>query len=163
MCSGVLKYYSNESSNNPPHCSFSHVDHDWSHYIDYVVTQLEGNTNKGSSERREHLLREKLKEVTSCNIRAKEFLDSGAQVKQFDIIHTNLCLETACESKAEFCHCITKLGDLLKPRGYLVCLTAKGGAWYTCAGGGDKLFQLKMEEEDILKAVTQSGEPVFLA
>ena len=36
-------------------------------------------------------------------------------------------------------------------------LTAKGGAWYTCAGAGSKLFQLKMYEEDIVKAVKDAG------
>lgn len=129
--------------------------HDWSKYIKYVVRDLEGESSEDAEEKREQELRDKITEITSCNIRAESFLDS--QVKQFDVIHTNLCLEIACESMEEFSKCLAKLGELLKPGGYFVMLTAKGGRWYTCAGAGDKLFQLKMEEKDILEAVKLSG------
>lgn len=123
-----------------------------------MLTALEGNSEEGSFETREKEVREKIREVITCNIRSDEFIDPGAQFSTFDIIHTNLCLEIACESKTEFNKCIATLGHLLKPGGYLVCLTAKGGAWYTCAGAGAKLFQLVMEEEDIVKAFTESGD-----
>ena len=119
---------------------------------------MEGNTAEGALETRQRDLRGKIKEVVSCNIRSDEFLSSEAQFTSFDVIHTNLCLEIASESKAEFNRCIRTLGTLLKPGGFLVCLTAKGGAWYTCAGAGDKFFQLNMTGEDILGAITESGE-----
>ena len=127
--------------------------HDWMQYIKYVVTQLEGSAD--SIERRTQDIRSRIEHVISCNIRSENFIDASSH---YDFIHTNLCLEIACESKSEFSMCISKLGTLLAPGGYLVCLTAKGGAWYTCAGAGKKLFQLKMEEEDILKAFEESGE-----
>ena len=122
------------------------------------MTELEGDTAEDAVKARTRELREKIREVISCNIRSNEFLDANAQCTSFDIIHTNLCLEIACETKAEFNKCISTLGTLLKPGGYLVCLTAKGGAWYTCAGAGNKLFQLKMEKEDIAQAFKESGE-----
>ncbi len=131
--------------------------HDWSSYIRYVVRDLEGDTAEDAEQRREQELREKITDITSCNIRAESFLDAKTETSKFDVVHTNLCLEIACESYEEFCKCLGKLGDLLKPGGYFVMLTAKGGAWYTCAGAGSKLFQLKLEEEDILKAVELSG------
>jgi hypothetical protein len=137
---------------------FSYAAHDWSEYFKYVLTVLEGNTAVGTLDSRQQELRGKIKEVIACNIRSDEFLDSKAQFSTFDVIHTNLCLEIASESKEEFNRCIHTLGTMLKPGGYLVCLTAKGGAWYTCAGAGGKLFQLKMEEEDIIEAFTESGE-----
>ena len=131
--------------------------HDWSNYIKYVVRDLEGDLAESTEQRREHELREKIADVTPCNIRAESFLDSKTEVSQFDVVHTNLCLEIACETQEEFCKCLGKLGDLLKPGGYFVMLTAKGGRWYTCAGAGDKLFQLKLEEADIVEAVKMSG------
>lgn len=123
-----------------------------------MVTELEGNLDKLAPENRQQQMREKIKEIIPCNIRADDLLGSQTQFSQFDIIHTNLCLEVACESKDEFSHCVAKLGALLKPGGYLLVLTAKGGAWYTCAGAGSKLFQLKIEEEDIRRAIADSGE-----
>lgn len=123
-----------------------------------MVTELEQNTGQDSPANREKELKGKITEVIPCNIREDDFLGSATRFSKFDIIHTNLCLEIACESKEEFNHCLNKLGSLLKPGGYLVVLTAKGGAWYTCAGAGSKLFQLKMEEADIIEAVRQSGE-----
>lgn len=129
--------------------------HDWTQYIKYVVTQLEGSaTDDDSIEKRAQNIRNRIQHIVSCNIRSENFIDASSH---YDFIHTNLCLEIACETKNEFNRCISKLGTLLTPGGFLVCLTAKGGAWYTCAGAGKKLFQLKMEEEDILKAFEESA------
>ena len=135
-----------------------YIAHDWSKYIDYVVSVLEGNTDEKASAIREQLLQGKILDIVKCNIRSDELLDGKSQFTEFDIIHTNLCLEIACKTKEEFDSCIASLGKLLRPGGYLVCLTAKGGAWYTCAGSGKKLFQLKMEEEDVIGAFKKSGK-----
>lgn len=131
--------------------------HDWSKYINYVVTELEKNTTEGAAAERELEMREKIREIIPCNIRSDNFIDSKSQTSNFDIIHTNLCLEIACETTDEFSLCVSELGKRLKSGGYLICLTAKGGAWYTCAGAGSKLFQLVMDEEKILKAFDGSG------
>jgi len=133
------------------------LDHEWSEYVKYVVTELESKPDNGITAQRQELLRGKIKEVIPCNIRDNSILGERT-IEKFDIVQTNLCLEVACESKEEFTKCVGGLKTLLKPGGYLVFLTAKGGSWYTCAGSGCKLHQLKMEEEDILEAVKQSGK-----
>ncbi len=121
------------------------------------MEELEKNPAADLTVQRQELLRGKLKEVIPCNIRDKTIL-GDREIKLYDIIQTNLCLEIASESKEEFSRCIANLKDFLKPGGYLVCLTAKGGSWYTCAGSGCKFHQLKMEEEDILWTIRKSGE-----
>lgn len=140
------------------HPTYTKLGHNWSPYFKYVVTELEKN-NMGNNavEEREDELRQKIREIIPCNIKAEHILES-TKFAPFDIVQTNLCLEAACESKEEFTECLRGLKDLLRPGGYVVCLTAKGGSWYTCAGAGNKLHQLKMEEEDILQAFKDAGK-----
>ena len=121
------------------------------------MTELESKPDNGVTTQRQELLRDKIKEVIPCNIRDSNILGER-MIEKFDVIHTNLCLEVACESKEEFAKCVDGLKAMLKPGGYLVFLTAKGGSWYTCAGSGCMLHQLKMEEDDILECVKQSGK-----
>lgn len=101
-------------------------------------------------------LRNKIDEIVSCDVKSEEML--GANQKQFDIVHTNLCLEIVCETARDFTSALSNLRKLIKPGGYLVCLTAKEGAWYTCAGTGTRLHQLFLNEAVILKAFKDAGE-----
>ena len=119
---------------------------------------MEGDTAEGALEKREEVLRQKITEIIPCNLRNSGSIVPETKFSSFDIVQTNLCLEIACDSVDEFKKTVCKLGKLLKPGGYLLCLTAKGGAWYTCAGGGDKMHQLKMAEEDILTAFKEASE-----
>ena len=73
------------------------------------------------------------------------------------MIHTNLCIEIVCETLGDFTKTIAKLRRYLKPNGYIVCLTAKGGSWYTCAGTGERFHQLHMNEMDIVTAFENAG------
>ena len=131
--------------------------HEWTPYFKYVITDLEKNADSSiTTGERQEQLREKMQEVISCNIRDDQILDEN-KIGLFDVIHTNLCLEIASESREEFAKSLAGLKKVLKPGGYVVCLTAKGGSWYTCAGSGCKLHQLKMEEKDIIWAFREAG------
>ena len=122
-----------------------------------MVTELEKNCSNGVTEKREDELRQKIREIIPCNIRNENVIESTRFVP-FDIIQSNLCLEIACESKDEFTKCLRSLKGLLRSGGYVVTLTAKGGSWYTCAGAGQKLHQLKMEEGDLIQAFKEAGQ-----
>ena len=101
-------------------------------------------------------LRNKIEEIVLCDVKAEDML--GPYQKPFDVVHTNLCLEIVCETPTNFINALSNLRKLVKPGGYLLCLTAKEGSWYTCAGFGTKLHQLFLNESEILKAFGSAGK-----
>ena len=133
------------------------LGHNWTPYFKYVIEELEKNDGQGAVESREKEMRQKIDEVIPCNIREETILESTKFVP-FDIIQTNLCFEAVCETMEEFGQNLRKLKDLLKPGGYVLCLTSRGGSWYTCAGGGTKFHMLKIDEKDLIQAFKDSGE-----
>ena len=132
------------------------VGHDWSPYIRHVVSTLEGNKDPEAVDQRTKDLRIKIDDVISCDVKSEDML--GPNHESFDVVHTNLCLEIVCETAVDFTSALSNLRKLLKPGGYLLCLTAKEGSWYTCAGNGTKYHQLFLNESEILKAFTGAGE-----
>ena len=101
-------------------------------------------------------LRNKIEEIVLCDVMSEDML--GPYQKLFDIVHTNLCLEAVCETAADFIDALSNLRKLVRPGGYLLCLTAKEGSWYTFAGFGTKLHQLFLNESEILKAFDDAGK-----
>ena len=130
--------------------------HDWTPYIRHVVSNLEGNSDPGAVDQRTTELRNKIEEIVLCDVKSEDML--GPYQKPFDVVHTNLCLEIVCETAADFVDALSNLRKLVRPGGYLLCLTAKEGSWYTCAGFGTKLHQLFLNESEILKAFTDAGK-----
>ena len=133
--------------------------HDWTPYIRHVVSNLEGNKDPSTVDQRTTELRNKIGEIVPCDVKSQEML--GPYQKPFDVVHTNLCLEIVCETAADFTEALTNLRKLVKPGGYLLCLTAKEGSWYTCAGNGTKLHQLFLSESEILKAFKNAGKKLI--
>ena len=121
-----------------------------------MVSTLEGNKDPSAVDQRTSELRDKIDEIVSCDVKSEEIL--GPNQKPFDVVHTNLCLEIVCETANDFTSALSNLRKLVKPGGYLVCLTAKEGAWYTCAGSGTRHHQLFLNESVILKAFKDAGE-----
>ena len=132
--------------------------HDWTPYIHHVVSNLEGNNDPGAVDQRTTELRNKIGEIVSCDVKSQYMI--GPDHKPFDIVHTNLCLEIVCETPPDFTEALSNLRKLVKPGGYVLCLTAKEGSWYTCAGYGTKLHQLFLKETEILKAFDNAGKSV---
>ena len=133
-----------------------HAAHDWTPYIRHVVSTLEGNKDPGAVDQRTTELRNKIVEILPCDVKATEML--GPHQGLFDVVHTNLCLEIVCETAVDFTDALSNLKKMVKPGGYLLCLTAKEGSWYTCAGGGTRLHQLFLNESEILKAFRDAGK-----
>lgn len=129
--------------------------HNWTPYIHHVVSNFEGNSKPGAVDQRTRELRNKIDQIIPCDVKSEDML--GPYQKLFDVVHTNLCLEIVCETPADFINALSNLRKLVKPGGYLLCLTAKEGSWYTCAGYGTKLHQLFLNESEILKAFGNSG------
>ena len=132
------------------------VAHDWTPYIQHVVSNLEGNRDPLAVEQRTTELRNKIDEIVPCDVKSEDML--GPYQKPFDVVHTNLCLEIVCETATDFTEALSNLKKLVKPEGYLLSLTAKEGSWYTCAGQGTKLHQLFLSESEILKAFKDAGK-----
>ena len=125
--------------------------------MNYVVSTLEGSTDPNSVQFREDKMRRAITEIVKGDIRSPEIL-AGASVTKFDVVQTNLCLEIASDDLAEFKAAIKSLRQCLKPDGYLVSLTAKEGAWYSCTTGcGLKLHQLSLNEDSIHAAIEEAG------
>ena len=120
------------------------------------MSNLEGNSDPGAVDQRTRELRNKIEEIVVCDVKSEDML--GTYQRPFDVVHTNLCLEIVCETPADFTKALSNLRKLVKPGGYLLCLTAKEGSWYTCAGYGTKFHQLFLNESEILKAFNNAGK-----
>ncbi len=131
--------------------------HNWRPYIEYVVHTLESKADQDAVDVREQDIRSKIQNIAFCDARSEKPL--GAIQEQFDVIHTNLCLEIVCEDKEAFYTVFGRLRQYLKPKGYLLCLAALEGSWYLCWNGGDKKWhQLYLQSEDLDTAMEKSGE-----
>ena len=132
--------------------------HNWNPYVKYVVEDLESNPNPLAAREREKMVRSKLREIKSCDVRSNDLVDPTIQIKSFDVIQTNLCLEAVCQSLEEYVSKVHRLSKMLNPGGYILCIGAKDCSWYTCAGSGHKFYVLKMSQKELEDCYVNAGE-----
>ena len=138
---------------------FCALGYDWSKFIEYVVRELEGDTTEGAVERREKEMREKIKEIISCDgSKFDSFFEEAYQNRQYDIVQTSRCFESILDSGEAYQQAIVKLASYVKPGGYLQIITAIGENLYTCAGVDYNLYALNVKTEDVLNGVEMAGE-----
>lgn len=123
------------------------------------MMDLEGDTTEGAVERREIRMREIIKEIIPCDASKSEFFDGEYQTHQYDIVQSNRCLESVCDSREAYQRGIAKLASYVKPGGHLQILTAVGAGYYSCsdAGGNCSLYVVPVGEEDVLKGFEIAG------
>ena len=137
--------------------------HDWSKFIEYVVTDLEGDTTEGAVERREIRMKQVIKEIIPCDASKSEFFEGEYQTRQYDIVQSSRCLESVCESREAYQRGIAQLSSYVKPGGYLQILTAVEAGYYSCsdAGNSHSLYAVPVGEEDVLKGFEIAGKVLF--
>ena len=131
--------------------------YDWSPYFEDIVNKLEGNADSEASKVRERILRNRIRRVIPCDIKADEkSLLGGEDVQeQFDIISQSACIETTVNSPSEFQECLAKLKTLLKPGGLLIGVQGLGASWYEVQG--QKYHAFPLNEEVVLTSFQQAG------
>ncbi len=132
--------------------------HDWSSFFRYVETEI---LDSGMSARElEDRLREQLT-VIPCNLMQEEPVD--AKWGKFHAISTSYCLESVCQSKAEYEDAIRKLGDLLVPGGFLAMLMCMEATFYKVGVEDEtELHQLHLTNADVRVFLEKMGFSVKL-
>ncbi|XP_020910654.1 nicotinamide N-methyltransferase [Exaiptasia diaphana] len=131
----------------------------WRPTFEYVVQKLEGMT-PDEVEKREAEVREKIKAVVHCDVKAENHLEIPSEISAkygppFDIVMTCFCIEAAVESEKEYRNQIAYLAGLLRPGGYLVMHGVVKERFYKV---GDKLFySFPLMKEWILESMKDAG------
>jgi hypothetical protein len=126
-----------------------------------VVRDLEGDVTEGAVEKREKILREKIKDIIPCDAsKSDSFFDTDHEKCQYDIVQSNGCFEVVLNSPEAYREGIVKLASYVKPGGHLQLLTSAGGeGGYSFAGVTDiKLYVLNVDPKDGIKGLEMAGE-----
>ena len=104
--------------------------YDWRPFFSYVVSTLEGGTERDVKER-EELLRSHVKSVIPCDVfKSPPLEDSGP----YDIIFSGLCLEYVCPSKDSYKESVARLAHILKQGGTLIIRAGENSTSFTHCG-----------------------------
>ena len=107
--------------------AFDIAGHDWSKYVEYVVRDLEGDHSEDAIERRERLLRGKIKDIISCNVLKDPFFGNEYENCQYDVVQSSGCFECVLDSREAYRQGLVKLCSYVKPGGYFQLLTEECG------------------------------------
>jgi hypothetical protein len=150
-----------------PNCRHNSVfiGHDWSKFIEYVVRDLEGDVTEGAVEKREKMLREKIKDIIPCDAtKSDSFFDAEYEKCQYDIVQSNCCLGVVRNSPEAYREGVVKLASYVKPGGYMQLLTSAGGeGGYVFGGVKDiDLYVLNVDSKDGIRGMEMAGESAWL-
>lgn len=132
--------------------------HNWKPFLEYVVADVEGGEAKDVAVREEKL-RSSIKAVISCDV-TKDIPLPVEYMKQYDVVHSILCLESACETRDDYVPTLKRLACLLKPNGKIVLYHVERGdlsvpAQYPV---GEYCFKnIRLSQEFITESLTAAG------
>ncbi len=136
------------------------VAHDWSPFFHYVETEVL-NGAEVSAVQLEESLRQRMM-IVPCDLTQDEPVD--AKHGKFDAISTSYCLESVCESKAEFEGALRKLNNLLNPGGFLGMMISLEATFYKVGVNDSKevekeqdLHQLYLTAADVRSSLERAG------
>ena len=136
--------------------------HDWSSYFNFVVQNLEGKTSEDVSFRQD-ALREKITHILPCDIGWEDPVkwpsSWSSQIRSFDVITTNLCLEASVTSTEDYRHAIAKLSRYLKAGGYFVMLGVLGESFYMV--GNEKFYCFPLSKSIIEETFAEEGYQIL--
>ena len=123
---------------------------------------LEGDTTEGAVERREKIMREKIKEIIPCDASKldESFFDGEYATRQYDIVQSSGCFEAVLDSCQAYQRGVAKLASHVKPGGYLQLMMAVGCDWYSFPGVDRQFYVLNLNPDDGIKAIENAGENV---
>ena len=96
--------------------------YNWSPLVEYVVRNLERNSDPKAVSDREVELKRKIKSIVYCDVTKDSIivdLDTFDLGKPFDVVTTSSCVEVCAFSKEHYKITVAKLCKMLKPNGYL--------------------------------------------
>ena len=136
--------------------------HDWSSYFNFVVQNLEGKASEEVSIRQE-ALRKKVTHILSCDIGWEDPVkwpsSWSTQIRSFDVITTNLCLEASVTSTEDYRHAIAKLSRYLKAGGYFVMHGVLGESFYMV--GNEKFYCFPLSKSIIEETFAEEGYQIL--
>lgn len=133
--------------------------HDWSSHFKFVVNEVENISGDVAWRERESLLRQRISNIVPCDA----LNDNPLLVEHepFEIIATNLCLEAACTSYAEYKKAAKNLAKLLKPGGMFMTIGPERATFYMF--GGKKWPCLHITLEQATEALSEAGMALLVS
>jgi len=130
----------------------------WRPMFDYVVEKLEG-MSPAEVEKREAEVRNKIKGVIHCDIKAPNHLELPSDISAnygppFDVIATNLCLEAVVDTQQEYNDQVAFLSGMLRPGGYLMMHGVLEQTFYTV---NEKLYTFYLTKEMVVESMKAAG------
>lgn len=95
---------------------------DWLHFFNYIVQELEGKS-KEEAVKREVILRQLIKAILPCDI-TKNPPIPDQYTGPYDILINTLMFDVTATTIEEYEQQMKLIASLIKPGGYLLCLTA---------------------------------------
>lgn len=129
------------------------AEFDWLPSFNYVVQQLEGQSEKEAKERQE-LVRKLVKAVVHCDI-TKDPPIEPAYDQLYDVVISSLVLESVAKSHDEYVTYLHRLGKLVKPGGVLMMYTIESKTGFYVVG--DIKFQDLHVSAEFIKSILMKG------
>lgn len=132
---------------------------DWRPSFEYVVQHVEGRTVEDVVTR-ETELREKIKAVVPCDVKAANSLQIPSNISAnygppFDVVVTCLCLEVAVDNEQEYKDHVSYLASLVRSGGSLVMLCVLGQSYYVV--GDHKFYGFPLTKSIVLDSMESAG------
>ena len=118
--------------------------YNWSPWIEFVVRDLEGESNAQEVLSRAEDLKQKIKSVVHCDVTKNPIVDLESEDigKPFDVVSSSLCLEAGVSSEQEYKNTVAKLCKFLKPNGYLCMFGVLKETFYSVGKEKFRVFPL---------------------
>lgn len=138
--------------------------HDWTSYFKYTISELEGNDSDEMVHQRQEEARTKCKIILRGDLHAKDILFSDSLPpedfpfqKKFDVVSSNFCCDVAANTVEEYHTNVRRLGELVKPGGYLIGMASLGVTYWYTSYGNERKFHITIDENDVKKAYGNAG------
>lgn len=137
--------------------------HNWTPYFKYTISDLEGCVDSDTVVRqRQEEARAKCKRILRGDLHASDILFSDSEPPEdfqetFDVVSSNFCCDVAASTVEEYRTNIRRLGELVKPGGFLIGLASLGVTYWYTSYSNERKFHITIAETDVVKAYTNAG------
>ncbi|MDM8530692.1 guanitoxin biosynthesis pre-guanitoxin forming N-methyltransferase GntF [Anaerolineales bacterium HSG25] len=109
--------------------------HNWNPYIKLVLEQEGQTATPKTIEQRASLIRQKVTQVTHCDVLATEPI--GANAPQYDLVTAHHCTDVAASTVDEWVQVMQNISNLVKPKGWLLLSITMGATTNTFVHNGE--------------------------
>ena len=133
--------------------------HDWTPFLTYVVTEVEGRSSEEIAVREEKL-RSAIKAVVPCDL-TKDPMVSSEYIQEYDVVQAFLSLEAASSNKEEYLSILKRIRLLVKPGGAFILYSAQRSEELPGPGvyevGGVKFSDIRVSVKSVESSLTSAG------